>query len=169
MLCVLTRLTNDLMIVGEENKAIAHQGYPVDCADIEKIAPVFAAVQTIANASNYNGFGVANIKLTPRHLTNNEIYHRLAEISMIDVNSDNVVATRQSLSDRAEENRSGENIRFFEVSCISVLCQLCSIFPRSLFCYVEQVLMLMEVQLNIQQVLETCLRCVYEQPAYICF
>ena len=121
MLCVLTRLTDDLMIVGEENKAVAHQGYPVDCADIEKIAPVFAAIQAIANASNYNGFGVANIKLTPRFLSNDEIYRQLAKIKRVDVNSGKAVATRQSLSLKSAKTGSGENIRFFEVSYIQFI------------------------------------------------
>ena len=44
MLCVLTRLSNDLMIVGAETAAYSNKGYPVDCAEIEKIAPVYAAI-----------------------------------------------------------------------------------------------------------------------------
>ena len=117
MLCVLTRLSDDLMIVGAETASYSNNGYPVDCADIEKIAPIYAAVQAIVNASNYNGFGVANVKLTPRHLTSDEIYHKLDLISKADVDTDQVVATRDSLSLTAADAGTGENIRFFEVSC----------------------------------------------------
>ena len=115
MMCVLTRLTNDLMVVGAENKEVSRQGYPVDCADIERIAPVFAAIQTIVNASNYNGFGVANIKLAPRYMSVSKIYLRLAAIKRITIDSDNVVATQESLSRKPKLAGSGEYIRFFEV------------------------------------------------------
>ena len=116
MVCVLTKLSDDLMIVGEETASYSNKGYPVDCAEIEKIAPIYAAVQAIVNTSNYNGFGVANVKLTPHFLTNAEIYQQLALIKKADVNSDSIVATRESLSLTAADAGSGENIRFFEVS-----------------------------------------------------
>ena len=122
MVCVLTKLTNAMMIVGEATKDVAHKGYPVDCAEIEKIAPVFAAIQTIAKASNYNGFGVANIKITPRYMTLTKIYQKLASIKPADVNSDEVVATRESMSQDSAKAGSGENIRFFEVSYDSTIC-----------------------------------------------
>ena len=135
MMCVLTRLSDDLMIVGAETATYSNRGYPVDCAELEKIAPMFAAIQTIVNASNYNGFGVANVKLTPRHLTYNDINHKLALMRMIDVDSDKAVATQEILSLTAADAGSGENIRFFEVSCQYICRQFCkSMFICLIIC-----------------------------------
>ena len=116
MLCAVNRQPDPLTIVSVEAKT--DQGFPIRCSDIERVAPLYDTVRRIVALSNYNGFGVANVKLAPRRMPAARLDAYLESIPDVDIDSPDVVTAdftgaKSSLADPSEYDAV---VKFFEIN-----------------------------------------------------
>ena len=116
MLCAVNRQADPLTIVSVAAKT--DQGFPIRCSDIERVAPLYDTIRRIVEKSNYNGFGVANVKLAPRRMTSDQLNAYLESIPNVNIDSTDVVTmdfsgAKSSLVDPSEYDAV---LKFFEIN-----------------------------------------------------
>ena len=107
MLCVFNKQRSELTIIAMADDE-SEKNYPVDCADLEKVTALYDMTRRIVELSNYNGFGVINLKLVPGTMSKAQLEHYLTGIPKIQKGSDITVTTDFSTA------RSSSNVKVLE-------------------------------------------------------
>ena len=116
MLCAINRQRSELTIVAMVDDE-SEKNYPIDCADLEKITALYDMTRRIVEQSNYNGFGVINLKLVPGTMGKAQLEHYLNSIPIIQRGSASVVTADFSAAHSSLDANELESVpKMFEIN-----------------------------------------------------
>ena len=92
MFCAINKQRSQLTVVAMVDDE-SEKNYPIDCGDLENISPLYDMTKRIVQLSNYNGFGVINMKLAPGRMSRDALESYLTGVQTIDKGSVKAVAT----------------------------------------------------------------------------
>ena len=92
MFCAINKQRSQLTVVAMVDTE-SEVNYPIDCGDLEKISALYDMTKRIVQLSNYNGFGVINMKLAPSKISKDALESYLKGMPTIDRGSVKAVTT----------------------------------------------------------------------------
>ena len=114
MMCAINHLGGELNIVGIDFYGTI--GSPVDCEQVDKLAPVFAVMKSIVSSANYSGFGVANLRLVPIRTPVDQLQFSQLLIKSLSGDANLLTTTFDSSYNIAVVEKMGAVPKIFEIN-----------------------------------------------------